>query len=73
MHWEQRGAGKSFPLLVHDRRHMTRAQYVADGLELTGYLRQRFGQDKIFLVGHSCGTFLGVWMAQQPTGGGQAR
>jgi pimeloyl-ACP methyl ester carboxylesterase len=65
VHWEQRGAGKSFPLLITDRRRMTPAQYVADGLELTGQLRQRFAQDRIYLLGHSWGTFLGVWMAQR--------
>jgi pimeloyl-ACP methyl ester carboxylesterase len=26
VHWEQRGAGKSFPLLFTDRHHMTRQQ-----------------------------------------------
>jgi pimeloyl-ACP methyl ester carboxylesterase len=62
VHWEQRGAGKSFPLLFRDRHHLTRWRYIADGLELAGYLRRRFGQDKIFLVGHSWGTFLGMWM-----------
>jgi hypothetical protein len=59
VHWEQRGAGKSFPLLLRDHRHMTPHQYVADGLELAAYLWRRFGKDKIFLVGHSWGTFLG--------------
>jgi pimeloyl-ACP methyl ester carboxylesterase len=38
---------------------------VQDGLELTGQLRQRFGQDKLYLLGHSWGTFLGIWIAQQ--------
>jgi pimeloyl-ACP methyl ester carboxylesterase len=65
VHWEQRGAGKSFPLLVTDRRRMTPEQYVQDGLELTDQLRQRFGQDKIYLVGQSWGTFLGIWMVQR--------
>jgi pimeloyl-ACP methyl ester carboxylesterase len=68
VHWEQRGAGKSFPLLFTDRRHMTRQQYIADGLELAAHLRRRFAQDKIFLVGHSWGTFLGMWMAQRRPG-----
>jgi pimeloyl-ACP methyl ester carboxylesterase len=68
VYWEQRGAGKSFPLLLRDRKRMTRQQYLDDGLELADYLRRRFGQDKIFLVGHSWGTFLGLWMAQREPG-----
>lgn len=68
VHWEQRGAGKSFPLLLRDRKRMTRQQYLNDGLELAGYLRRRFGQDKIFLLGHCWGTFLGLWMAQREPG-----
>jgi hypothetical protein len=34
VHWEQRGAGKSFRLLFTDRRHMTPQQYVNDGVAL---------------------------------------
>jgi pimeloyl-ACP methyl ester carboxylesterase len=44
---------------------VTGQQCLDDGLELAGYLRRRFGQDKIFLVCHSWGTFLGLWMAQR--------
>jgi pimeloyl-ACP methyl ester carboxylesterase len=47
---------------------MTRRQYIADGLELAAWLRRRFGQHKIFLVGHSWGTFLGIWMIQRRPG-----
>jgi len=65
VNWEQRGAGTSFPLLLTDSGRMTPQQYVAEGLQLTTYLRQRFGQDRIYLVGHSWGTFLGIWMVQQ--------
>lgn len=45
---------------------MNRQQYLADGLELAAYLRSRSGQDKIFLVGHSCGTFLGSCRSTLP-------
>ena len=64
VNWEQPGAGKSSSLLF-DSRGLTLRQYVADGLQLTNYLRQRFHHQKIYLVGHSWGTMLGVWMAQQ--------
>jgi pimeloyl-ACP methyl ester carboxylesterase len=36
---------------------------VSDTLELTNYLRHRFGQDKIYLMGHSGGTFIGIQAA----------
>jgi proline iminopeptidase len=58
-HWSQRGAGKSFSReLAGDR--MTMAQFVADLEELSLHLLQRFGQRKLFLVGHSWGTVLGM-------------
>jgi pimeloyl-ACP methyl ester carboxylesterase len=65
VHWEQRGAGMSFPLLFTDRRRMTPEQYIQDGLQLTEHIRARFGQQKIYLLGHSWGSFLGVWMLQR--------
>jgi pimeloyl-ACP methyl ester carboxylesterase len=40
-------------------------QIVSDILELTKYLRQRFGQDKIYLMGRSGGTFFGIQAAAQ--------
>ncbi len=65
VYWEQRGSGKSASLVLSDYGRMVPEQYTADGLELTNYLRKRFGQDKIYLVGQSWGTMLGVWMVQE--------
>jgi pimeloyl-ACP methyl ester carboxylesterase len=42
---------------------MTVEQFIADTLELTNYVRHRFGQDKIYLMGHSGGTFIGIQAA----------
>ena len=36
---------------------------IADTLAVTNYLRARFGQDKIYLMGHSGGTFIGIQAA----------
>ena len=61
--WDQRGAG-----LSHDgvpRASMTREQFVSDTIAVTDYLRERFGQDRIFLLGHSWGSYIGIQAAAQ--------
>jgi len=62
--WEQRGCGKSYPS-INPKSDLTVDQYVADLLELTDILRERFDEQKIYLVGHSWGTIIGVLAAQQ--------
>ncbi len=62
--WEQRGAGLSFnPNLPPDT--LTVEQLVSDTLALTDYLRDRFHQDKIYLMAHSGGSFIGIQAAAQ--------
>ena len=60
--WEQRGSGLSYdpdsPL-----ESVNPDQLVADTLSVTDYLRARFGQDRIFLMGHSGGTLIGIQAA----------
>ena len=36
---------------------------ISDTLEVTNYLRHRFGKEKIYLMGHSGGTFIGIQAA----------
>lgn len=60
--WDQRGSGLSGLEPVPDETYH-KEQFVADGLEVTKYLRERFQQDKIFLVGHSWGSALGYMLA----------
>ncbi|GAA1750976.1 hypothetical protein GCM10009767_07450 [Kocuria aegyptia] len=62
--WDQRGTGKSLPAL-EPTTTMTVEQMVADTVEVTDYLRNRFGQEKIYLVGSSWGTTLGVLAVQR--------
>ena len=57
--WEQRGSGLSFNASIPPEM-MTLEQRIADTLEITNYLRCRFGQEKIYLMGHSGGTFIGI-------------
>lgn len=60
--WEQRGAGLSYsPDILEES--LTSEQYIADTLAVTDYLRRRFGQDRIYLMGHSGGTFFGLQAA----------
>lgn len=35
---------------------------------MTDYLRERFGQEKIYLLGHSFGAFIGLLTAQATPG-----
>lgn len=60
--WEQRGSGLSFDAGM-PAETITDEQLISDTLEVTSYLRTRFGQDKIYLLAHSGGTFLGIQAA----------
>lgn len=61
---EYRGTSLSYdPNTPHDT--MTTQQYIADAVAVTDYLRDRFGQDRIYLLGHSFGTSIGVQVAAQ--------
>lgn len=60
--WEQRGAGISYdPAAPRDAIHTE--QMISDTLAVTNYLRQRFGKEKIYLMGHSGGSFFGIQAA----------
>ncbi|MDF0603853.1 alpha/beta hydrolase, partial [Psychromarinibacter sp. C21-152] len=60
--WEQRGAGMSFSSDVPPET-MTMDRMIADTIEVADYLRARFGQEKIVLLGHSWGAYLGIEVA----------
>ncbi len=64
VHWEQRGAGKSYTDSI-PKESMTVQQFVEDGAVVSEYLRKRFQQEKVYLMGHSWGSFLGVLLAHQ--------
>jgi proline iminopeptidase len=64
--WDQRGSGTSYGAL-DPADTLTLEQAVADTLELTAHLRERFDQDGIYLAGNSWGTVPGVLaVAQRP-------
>lgn len=62
--WEQRGAGLSFSPDIPTET-LTIDQLVADTLEVSNYLSNRFGKEKIYLMGHSGGSFIGILAAHQ--------
>jgi pimeloyl-ACP methyl ester carboxylesterase len=59
VNWDQRGAGLSYTKQV-TKESMTIKQFLNDTIELTNYLRKEFKQEKIYVVGHSWGTILGL-------------
>ena len=63
-YWEQRGAGISYTANMN-AADITTEQLVSDAIEVTNYLCRRFGQEKIYLIGHSWGSFIGLLTAAQ--------
>lgn len=62
--WDQRGAGKSYAAL-DPVDTLTPDQMVTDAVEVTEYLRDQFDEERIYLVGNSWGSTLGVLAVQQ--------
>jgi pimeloyl-ACP methyl ester carboxylesterase len=64
VHWDQRGAGKSYSQGL-PIRSMVVDQFVSDTYELTQLLAERFDVPKIYLVGHSWGSQVGMLTVSQ--------
>ena len=60
--WEQRGAGLSYRPGI-PAATMTVEQLIADTLEVARYLCRRFGVEKVHLMAHSWGSFIGLQAA----------
>lgn len=63
VNWEQPGAGKSFEAV--NRSTLTPERYIEDGHALVTYLKNRFGQQKIYVLGESWGSALGIMLVQR--------
>ncbi|MEV4343212.1 alpha/beta hydrolase [Actinoplanes sp. NPDC049596] len=61
---DRRGGGASYPALDPTSR-ATLDRMVSDVLDVADYLRERFHQDKIYLLGHSGGSVLSVLALQR--------
>jgi len=56
--WDQRNCGKSYAADQKDVQ-LTCDLMMSDGLEMTKFILDRLGKEKITVLGHSWGTFLG--------------
>jgi pimeloyl-ACP methyl ester carboxylesterase len=66
VHWDQRASGKSY-LESTDPETINVRQFLDDTEYLVRYLTKRFGKDKVILVGHSWGTYLGsIFVSRNP-------
>jgi len=61
VYWDQRGAGASYSNSM-PMESLSLSQIVTDGVELSKALLTEFSQEKLYLQGHSWGTFVGVHM-----------
>ena len=60
VHYDQRGAGRSFRLSNPDevRSTMHPAQYTRDAVDLVEWLRGELGVDRVVIAGHSWGAVI---------------
>jgi len=66
VNWDQRGAGRSYSRSLR-RQDMRIDRFVADAEELAETLLARFGQQQLFVVGHSWGSIVGAHLvAKRP-------
>jgi pimeloyl-ACP methyl ester carboxylesterase len=73
VYWEQRGTGRSYHADIPPQS-MTIRQFLHDLDELVDWARQRFGKDKVVLLGHSWGTVLGtIYACRHPEKGRRLR
>lgn len=62
--WEQRGTGKSYYPFT-ENQNVTIDTFIEDLHQLTMFILRRYNQKKIFLVGHSWGSVLGLRFIQK--------
>lgn len=63
VNWEQPGAGKSYSAIA--KKQLTPEIYVKDGTALVRSLLKEFQQEKLYLMGESWGSALGVFMVKE--------
>jgi proline iminopeptidase len=63
--WDQRDAGKTFGRNGKSTPDMTLHRMIQDGIEVAEYARRRLSKDKVIILGHSWGAYLGVNMIKK--------
>ena len=63
--WDQRGAGQTYGEYREQTPNLTIEQLVSDGIELAKYLKKRFKQNDLILLGHSFGTVIATGMVTE--------
>lgn len=63
-YWDQRGTGMSYDE-QDAKKPLTVEQLVDDTIDVVNYLRETYSQDKVFILGHSWGTYLGCLVASK--------
>lgn len=64
VNWDQRGAGLSYSKTV-PRESMNVEQFLKDTIEVTEFLKKEYQKEKIYLIGHSWGSILGLLAIHQ--------
>lgn len=62
VHYDQRASGKSFHF-SEDYSNLSPDLLVEDLLAMTNYITERLGKEKVILIGHSYGTYIGMQAA----------
>lgn len=62
--WEYAGEGMSYDRSIKSEE-ITIERLSEDAVAVANYLRERFGKEKIYLMAHSAGTPLGIYLAQE--------
>jgi proline iminopeptidase len=68
--WDQRATGKTYLLTdpAQIAPTLTRERMIADTEEMAAWVRRELGKYKIFVLGHSWGSFLGLQLAERHPG-----
>jgi proline iminopeptidase len=65
--WDQRGSGKTYnandPKVIEPTLSLERI--TDDAAEVVQYLRSRYGKEKVFVLGHSWGSLVGLQLARR--------
>lgn len=65
VHWDQRPTGKSYYPADDENKPLSLEQFIGDTEEVIQYLRRYLKQEKLFVLGHSWGSVLGMHMVKR--------